>query len=133
MILDSSYVFDLIGGDPSAHRMGEELTDTSTIQWLPVPVLAEVYYGVTYASGETERREVQNALLGYPRVEIDEEIARTASSLLASADQESGGVGNSGVETNDAYIGAIADVIDEPVLTANPGDFERLGVPVETY
>lgn len=133
MILDTSYIFDLMEGDPDAHQKGRELTDSEEVQWLPAPVVAEVYYGVRYAKGEDERREVKNALLGYPRVDIDEEIARTASSLLATADRKSGGVGESGVETNDAYIGAVADVLGQPVLTANPADFEALGVAVESY
>lgn len=133
MILDSSYIFDLMDGDDDAHRVGNELAESGEIQWLPSPVVAEVYYGVTYAKSESERREVANALLGYPRVDVDEEIARTASTLLARADREAGGVGQSGVETNDAYIGAIAEVVEEPVLTANPDDFEALGVAVETY
>lgn len=133
MILDTSYLFDLMEGDTDAHELGEQLTDSGEIQWLPTPVVAEVYYGVTYAKSEDERRRVQNALLGYPRVEITEDIARTACSLLAQADQAAGGVNQSGVETNDAYIGAVADTFEEPVLTANPADFETLDVPVQTY
>ena len=131
MILDSSYLFDLMDGVPAAVEIGHELTANGEVQWLPAPVVAEVYYGVAYTSSEDERRQVQNALLGYPRIDVDEEIARTASTLLAEADGAAGGT--SGVETNDAYIGAIADVLDDAVLTANPTDFEALGVDVETY
>ena len=133
MILDASYIFDLMDGERTAHEKGQTLTDSGEIQWLPTPVVAEVYYGVSYVKSESERREVQNALLGYPRVDIDEEIARIASSMLANADRQGGGVGQSGVETNDAYIAAVADLLDEPVLTGNPTDFETLGVAVETY
>lgn len=131
MILDSSYIFDLMDGVSAAIRTGRELTETGEIQWLPSPVVSEVYYGVVYAKSEEERRKVRNALLGYPRVDINEEIARTASTLLAEADRNAGG--NSGVETNDAYVGAVADVLDEPVLTANSDDFETLGVEIKTY
>ncbi len=118
-------------GSQAAIQKGHDLTETGEVQWLPAPVVAEVYYGVVYTKSEDERRQVQNAFLGYPRVDIDEEIARTASTLLAQADREADG--NSGVETNDAYIGAIAAVLDDAVLTANPADFETLGVDVSTY
>lgn len=118
-------------GVPAAIQKGHDLTERGEVQWLPSPVVAEVYYGVAYTKSEDERRRVQNALLGYPRVDVDEEIARTASMLLAEADREANG--DSGVETNDAYIGAIADAIDDSVLTANSTDFERLDVDVETY
>lgn len=131
MILDSAYIFDLMDGVTAAIETGAELTETGEVQWLPTPVVSEVYYGVAYTASETERRQVQNALLGYPRVDITEEIARTASTLLAAADRDAGGT--SGVETNDAYTGAVADVLDEPVLTTNVDDFETLGVDVETY
>lgn len=131
MILDPSYIFDLMDGVANAIEKRTELTETGEVQWLPTPVVSEVYYGVVYTASEAERRQVQNALLGYPRADINEEIARTASTLLAEADEDAGG--NSGVETNDAYIGAIADVLDEPVLTANVDDFETLGIDVETY
>lgn len=131
MILDSSYIFDLMDGRPEAIEEGRELTNTGEVQWLPSPVVAEVYYGVAYTKSEDERRQVQNALLGYPRVDVDDEIARAASTLLANADREAGG--DSGVETNDAYIGAVADVLDDAVLTANPTDFETLDVDVVTY
>ena len=33
----------------------------------------------------------------------------------------------------DVIVGATADILDEPVLTRNVDDFERLGVEVETY
>ena len=33
----------------------------------------------------------------------------------------------------DAIIGATADVVEEPVLTRNVEEFERLGVDVETF
>lgn len=118
-------------GRPEAIEEGRELTNTGEVQWLPSPVVAEVYYGVAYTKSEDERRQVQNALLGYPRVDVDDEIARAASTLLANADREAGG--DSGVETNDAYIGAVADVLDDAVLTANPTDFETLDVDVVTY
>lgn len=120
-----------MAGVTEAVRTGTRLAETEEVQWLPSPMVAEVYYGVVYTQSEEERRKVQNALMGYPRVDIDEEIARTASSLLAEADRAAGG--NSGVETNDAYIGAVAEVLAEPVLTANGDDFETLGVDYETY
>lgn len=85
---------------------------------------------MTERSG-TDERDVRNRLLGYPRIEVNGEIARTAGKLLAEADDREGG--NSGVGLNDAYVAATADILDEAVLTANVSDFEKLGVEVETY
>ncbi|WP_436930820.1 PIN domain-containing protein [Halosimplex halobium] len=131
MILDSSYLFDLMAEDPDAFEKGRELVGRGEMQWLPVPVVAETYYGVTTARSDTTEAEVRNRLLGYPRIDVDEEVARTAGELLAAADDEAGAP--TGIGSNDAYIAAMAEILDDAVLTDNVDDFETLGVPVETY
>lgn len=131
MILDSTYLFDLLAGDPAAFERGVELVDLDEIQWLPTPVVAEVYYGAMTARSNTTEADIRNRIQGYPQVDVDGEIARVASRLLAQADDASGG--DAGVGPNDAYIAAVADVLDDAVLTDNVTDFERLGVAVETY
>jgi len=80
---------------------------------------------------ETTTAEVRNRLIGYPRIDVDEEVARTAGRLLAAADDAVGG--SSGVGANDAYIGAMAEIMDDAVLTENVADFEALGVATESY
>ncbi len=131
MIIDSSYLFDLMAEDPDAFSKGAKLVEAGEMQWLPSPVIAEVYYGVATARSNTTEQEVRNRLLGYPRIDVDEEVARTAGELLAKADDRVGG--NAGVGPNDAYIAAMADILDDAVLTDNVDDFDALGVPVEAY
>lgn len=129
MILDASYLFDLMAEDPDAFEKGRALVDRGEMQWLPTPVVAEAYYGVATACSDTTEAALRNRLLGYPRIDVDEEIARTAGTLLANAaDRGEGDVG-----ANDAYIAAMAEILDDAVLTANVDDFEALGVDVETY
>lgn len=131
MILDSSYLFDLMGEDPGAFAKGVELVERGEMQWLPTPVVAETYYGVFTARSDTDEQAVRNRLIGYPRIEVDEAVAREAGRLLAEVDDGAGG--NAAVGPNDAYIAAMANVFDDTVLTANVADFEVLGVSVETY
>ena len=131
MIIDSSYLFDLMAGDPDAFAKGTELVEEGEMQWLPTPVVAETYYGVATARSDTTEQAVRNRLLGYPRIDVDEEVARTAGELLAAADDRSGG--EAGVGPNDAYIAAMAELLDDAVLTANVDDFEALGASVESY
>jgi hypothetical protein len=101
------------------------------MQWLPTPVVAEAHYGVAMARNEITEQEVRNRLLGYPRVDVDEEVARVAGTLLAEADDRTGG--DAGVGANDAYIAAMAEILDDAVLMDNVDDFAALGVSVETY
>jgi predicted nucleic acid-binding protein len=131
MIIDSSYLFDLMAADPDAFSKGAELVENGEMQWLPTPVVAETYYGVATARSDTTEQEVRNRLLGYPRIDVDEEIARRAGELLAAADDRAGG--GAGVGINDGYIAAMADVLNDTVLTDNVADFEVLGVSIETY
>jgi hypothetical protein len=131
MIIDASYLFDLMVEDPDAFAKGAEFVERGEMQWLPTPVVAEVYYGVFTVRSDTTELDVRTRLLGYPRIDVDEEVARAAGRLLATADDRDGGT--AGVGPNDAYIAAMADVLDDAVLTDNVDDFETLGVSVETY
>ena len=96
-----------------------------------MPVVAEASYGAAAARSDETRTQVRNALLPYPKVEIDDKTARRAGELLAAADDNH--EGQSGVGWHDANIAAVADRLDDRVLTDNVEDFERLGVEVETY
>lgn len=131
MIIDSSFLFDLMAGEEGAFSKGIELAETGEMQWLPAPVIAEAYYGVATVRSQTSEREVRNRLLGYPPLSVDVTVARRAGLLLADADDRAGG--DAAVGANDAYIAAMADLHDDAVLTDNVEDFEKLGVPVETY
>lgn len=131
MILDSTYVFDLMADNRDAFEKGVEIVERGEVQWLPTPVVAEAYYGAVSIRSTTTESEIRNRLLGYPRIDLDQEIARVAGKLLARADDAAGE--DSGVGWNDAHIAAIAEILDQAILTANVPDFERLGVPVETY
>lgn len=83
------------------------------------------------ARSDTTNQELRNRLLGYPRIDVHEEVARKAGELLAEADDLTGG--NADVGATDAYIAAMAEILDEPVLTDNMSDFETFGVAVELY
>lgn len=131
MILDSSFLFDLMRGNQGAFSKGEKLVEDGEMQWLPTPVVAEAYYGVATARSDTTEQEVRNRILGYPRIDVDEEVARTAGQMLAAADDRAGG--DAGIGLTDAYIAAMAERLDDAVLTDNVTRFEALGVPVETY
>lgn len=131
MILDSTYVFDLIASDPDAFEKGVEVVERGELQWLPTPVVAEAFYGVATKQSDTTEIEVRSRLRNYPRIDVDDEIARAAGRLYAEADDRADG--NSGVDVNDTYVAATADLLDQSVLTRNVADFRKLGVPVETY
>jgi predicted nucleic acid-binding protein len=130
VILDTSFLIDLFDGQRDAFEKGLELSENQIVQRVPSPVVVELSYGASFGA-EDERRRVQNALRMYPVVAQDETIADRAGQLLARADVAAGG--ESGIDTVDPMVAAVAEHYDEPVLTANVDDFEALGVDVEPY
>jgi predicted nucleic acid-binding protein len=130
VILDTSFLIDLFDGRQDAFEKGLELSEAQTVQRVPSPVVMELSYGVAFGS-EEERRKLQNALRMYPIVEQDETIAHRAGQLLARTDQQTSG--ESGIDKVDPMIAAVADLRDEPVLTADTEHFSMLGVEIESY
>jgi predicted nucleic acid-binding protein len=65
----------------------------------------------------------------YPVIVPREAAARRAGELRARAARDH----DRDVSTVDAMVGAVADLHDEPVVTANVDDFGALGVDVEAY
>lgn len=128
MILDTSFLIDLFDGEEAAFKKGVQLSKENVVQRVPSPVVTELSYGAEFGDKE-EKRQVRNALHMYPIVEQDAETAHLSGELLAMADSN----GESGVGWIDAMIAAVAERYDEPVLTNNIRDFERLDVEVEAY
>ncbi|PSP77098.1 VapC toxin family PIN domain ribonuclease [Halobacteriales archaeon QS_1_68_20] len=130
MLLDTSFLIDLMNGDEDAVRKARELEANLVQQRIAAMTLFELYYGVARAEqSSTERQEVENVLETKPVHPADTAVMRKAGRL-------SGELVNEGtpVDDGDVIIGATAAVLDEPVLTRNVEDFRRLdGVEVETY
>jgi predicted nucleic acid-binding protein len=133
MILDTSYLIALGKGDSGAFNTGEKIATDGEVQWLPSPVVHELEYGVEMTGSDAEKRRTRNACRLYPTIDIDSELARRAGQLLARADKEAGGPGESGLDDVDPMIAAVADQLGDSVLTDNVENFEKLGVGVETY
>jgi len=131
MILDTSFLIHLFSHDTAAFEKGVELSEQNAIQRVPAPVIAELSYGVRMDGTDEEVRNFENAQRMYPVVDLSRDIARRSGELLADADQAAGG--ESGIDKVDPMVAAVADILDEPVLTDNVEDFETLGVDVETY
>lgn len=129
MLLDTTFLIDLMNGDEGAIDKARELERALVQQRLSSMTLFELYYGVARASDSPDERErVETVLESKPVHPADTAVMRKAGRLA-------GRLANDGtpVDDGDVIIAATADVVDEPVLTRNVDDFERLGAAVETY
>lgn len=130
MLLDTSFLIDLMNGDEDAVEKARELENDLVQQRLSSMTLFELYYGVARVDqSEEERRTVENVLASKPVHPAGTAVMRKAGRLSGELVHE----GNA-VADGDVIIGATAAVLDEPVLTRNVEDFEHIdGIEVETY
>lgn len=128
MILDTSFVLDLLDGDEGAIAKAEELERHGVTMKLPTMAILELYIGIGAGVSEDEERRIRRVIDPLPVVPLDEDVAMRAGRRI-------GEVGSSTFKRRkgDAAIGATAEVAGEPVLTRNVEDFEHLGFDVETY
>ena len=129
MLLDTSFLIDLMNGDDGAVEKARELERDLVQQRLSAMTLFELYYGIARSNqSQQEREQVENVLSSKPIHPADIAVMRKAGRLSGDLMNEGTAVGD-----GDVIIGATANVVDEPVLTRNVDDFERLGVEIETY
>lgn len=129
MLLDTSFLVDLMNGDEGAVETARELERDLVQQRLSSMTLFELYYGIGRATdSESERETVEDVLASKPVHPADTAVMRKAGRLAGELRNDGTPVGD-----GDVIIGATADVVEEPVLTRNVDDFERLDVEVESY
>lgn len=128
MILDTSFVLDLLDGEEGAVAKAEELEREGVTMELPAMTVLELYIGIGAGVDEDEERQIRRVIDPLPVIPLDEEIAMRAGRRIGEA-----GSSSFKRRKGDAAIGATADVGGQPVLTRNVDDFERLGFEVESY
>lgn len=129
MLLDSSFLIDLMNGDGDAVEKARDLERDLVQQRISSMTLFELYYGIARAAdSEAERETVEHVLASKPIYPADTAVMRKAGRLSGELQNHGTPVGD-----GDVIIGATADIVEEPVLTRNVEDFERLGVDIESY
>lgn len=129
MLLDTAFLIDLMNGDEAAVEKARELETTLVQQRVSAMTLFELTYGIARATDSAaERENVERVLTSKPIHPADTAVMRKAGRMSGELQNEGTPVGD-----GDVIIAATAEVVEEPVLTRNVEDFERLGVTVERY
>lgn len=130
MILDTSFLIDLMNGDPAALDVADEIDASSVTQHIPAQAVYELYVGVGYTdTPRKEQRRIEAVLSSRPIVETTTRVARKAGRIDGQLRSE-----GRRVDSGDLIIGAVGLVLDEPVITGNPDHFARIpDLAVETY
>ncbi|MDY6761753.1 MAG: PIN domain-containing protein [Candidatus Nanohaloarchaea archaeon] len=130
MIVDTSFLIDLLRGDEAAVTKAEELEKQNAGYALPSPAVYETWIGLTRDGGSVEEKEeLLDILRSQPVRGLNKEEAQDAAELQ----QE---LIDSGDRINhiDALIAGIARRADSEILTADTDEFDRVeGLDIETY
>ena len=134
MIIDTSYVLDVIDEDEAALAKEHELEAANVPLIIPSMTILELYIGVgKVTTTVAERQQVESVLESYPQVAMTPSISRRAGRILGEALADAKPDEGPGIGKGDAAIAATAIERDEPVL-AGDSHFETIdGVTLETY
>lgn len=130
MILDTSFLIDVMKSERSALAKVDEIEATNTDQVVPAMTLQELYIGVGASKMPIDERQTIEAVVETrPILATSEEIARKAGRIDGQLRAD-----GRRINVGDATIGVTGIVRDEPVLTGDPDHFERIpGLDVVTY
>jgi tRNA(fMet)-specific endonuclease VapC len=128
MLLDTSYIIDVLRSHRPALALREEIESSSEAVRVPAPAVYELWKGVARARNPPKETEAIEEVM-YPVVDLRAEHARRAG-------QVGGELARRGIVIGelDLLLAGTALVEDEALLTRNARDFERIPeMRVRTY
>lgn len=130
MILDSSFLIDLMDTDENALERAALMDTDGTIERIPVQVIQELYVGVGYLEdGFSEVERIQAVTENREIVETTLEIAKLAGRIDGTLRRD-----GDRLPPGDIVVGATARHFGDPVMTGDVEHFERMpDVEVRTY
>lgn len=134
MIVDTSFVLDIIDDVDAALKKERELEAESVPLIIPSMTVLELYIGVgKVANTRKERQTVEAVLDSYPLVNMTPSISRRAGRLLGERMADADDGEGPGIGKGDAVVAATALERDEPVLAGDRHFGNIPGVTHETY
>jgi len=134
MIVDTSFILDIIDGVEAALEKERELEAANVPLVIPSMTVLELYIGVgKIANTREERQTVEAVLDSYPLVDMTPSISRRAGRLLGERMADADDGEGPGIGKGDAAIAATAIERDEPVLAGDSHFGTIPGVTHESY
>lgn len=130
MILDTSFLLDVMDREPGALARARKLSKDGTEAWMPTPALYELWRGVHLAARTAaEADRVVRLLRLFPIADFDAPAADHAGAVDAHLIRQ-----GASIDPEDVMIAGIALARHMPVLTRNERHFTRIpGLEVITY
>ncbi len=130
MIADTSYLIDVMRGDPEAIEKGRMLESYGIPICITAIAVFELYVGTGLSSKSTEEKaKVHSVISSMPAFALDFDSSREGG-LIFSARKKEGMT----IDAEDAMVAGIARLNHETVLTRNTRHFSGIeGVRTDSY
>ena len=123
MILDTYFIIDIENNNPDAVEKAEELERKNVRQRIPALVIFELWVSVGKGNTpEKNKRQIQRVLGSRPIEISTRSIAERAGKWEGEIQKEYG----SGIGPADSIIASIAVEYNEPVVTNDQRDFNKI-------
>jgi tRNA(fMet)-specific endonuclease VapC len=128
MILDTTFLIDLLKSDKSAVAKAYELDNASDVVMTTAITVFELWQGV-HDAPEKEKQHVLALLESFGLESLDMTSAKDAGTIFDTLRRK-----GKEIDPEDCMIAGIARIRGEPLLTRNVKHFERIdGLKVTTY
>lgn len=130
MILDTSFIIDLMDAEEGARSRHSKLIEKNETYRISSAAVFELWSGVGHSKkSDEERLKVMNAIAGISTIPLTAPMAEKAGEIHGTLAKE-----GQGIDNIDAMIAATAMLENETVLTRNVKHFSRVkGLRVESY
>ncbi len=130
MILDTTFIIDLMEELPDAVAKMEQLHQEQLQIFITTPTIFELWTGVAYGNQpEKEKQKIKLIIDNQCLLDLTTESAQHAGFINGTL-QKQGQI----IDPEDCLIAGIALHHNEPLLTRNTKHFKRIkGLKIETY
>ena len=130
MILDTTFVIDLIDGLPEAVEKLKSLQEQQEMLFVTTPTIFELWTGITQSDRpEREKEKVLRVLETQLILDLHRESAEEGGIINGTLINE-----GQRIDPEDCLIAGIAKQYGDAVLTRNVKHFQRIkGINIETY
>ena len=130
MLVDTTYIIDIMLNDKAAIRKAQELVDTSSPLIVGAPTIFELYVGVGLSiKSQEEQGKILDVLKSLTHLPLDNQSASRAGFIYAERTRQ-----GRKIDPEDAILAGIAIENHQPLLTRNLKDFAGISeLRVESY
>jgi len=130
MILDTSFLIDLMSQQPEAVKKFWELQEQNENLFIATPAIFELWSGIARSSKpEAEKKKVAQIVESQMILSLEKGSAEEAGKIDGFLCKE-----GQTIDPEDCMIAGIAKYYDEVVLTRNVKHFNRIkGLKIESY